>query len=318
MVEFLIDCLSLICLRRFSILKEINDISTLEEEKKFIKIIFQYFDFYLNSQEIAKKNSIIKNIIVNFCFFVNYEREFSWKLMKSFLETENKIVKYFLDVIYNESLIHSYKGLDDYFYFDSDDEFGLTSYFDKIYFFENLYKIFQFKLGDFNLILVKNQVKIIKGAIYFIVMTLWSYERITKIYIPNTIVLAKLYKLVTSSNRKIDQEVILCLRRLVTKYGETLTDEWKEIFKIINLIITKEKIQSDKTLKNLYEIMDSIKLLIISNKFFGLIESFSNLLDEFKLLFNDSLIIIKTKLKLSNSVTFVSKLEGLIVEYLAK
>lgn len=317
LIEFIIDSIILICLRRFTILRELSDQVLIDEEKKIIKTLFQYFDFYMNTPTLKKTNSILRNIIVVYCFFVNYEREYCWKLMRGFLQSEPiNILKYFLEIIYNENNNNTFCGLDDYFYYDSDDEFGLTAYFDKIFFFENLYKNFILKLGDPNSMLIKHKIKIIKGSIFFIGMSVWGYERIEKIYIPNTIILSHFSKLINFSHKKIDLEIILCLRRLIKKYGEVLSDEWNEIFRIINMIINRNI--SENIIKNIYEIMDSIKMLIISNKYFGKISLFSILLDEFKITQNESLIILKSKLKLSNYCYFIANLESSIIEYILK
>jgi hypothetical protein len=332
LIEYIIDIMVLICLKHFTILREI-DHSLVEEEKKLIKTIFNYFDFYMNfkAENINanendfnrlighKKNSIVRNIIIVYCFFVNYDRESCWKMMKSFLQNESvNIMKYFLEIIYNESLFSntSFSGLDEYFYYDSDEEFGLTSYFDKIFFFENLHKNFLNKLGDINGLLAKHKIKIIKGSIFYIGMSLWGYERLDIISIPNTIVLSHFSKLVNYSNIKIDMEIILCVRRLIKKYGEILSDEWNDIFKMLSVITNRNC--TENLIKNIYEITDAIKMLIVSNKFFGNLNQFSNLLDSFKIIQSESLIILKTKLKLSNNCLFIANLESFIIEHLLK
>lgn len=335
LIEFIINCMVLICFKRFTYLRELNDQSLKDEEKKFLKTVFQFFELYLNYIPLSeKKNSIIKNIVLIYCFFVNYERDYCWKNMKTFLTSEStKIVRFFLEIIYNEVSnvysLTSFSTLNEYFFYDNDEEFGLTSYFDKYCFFENLYKIFLNKLGtDVNKILIKHKVKIIKGCVCYIGMSIWGYERIDTISIPYNIILSHFLKLINNSHRKIDQEIILCLRRLIKKYGETLTDEWNEIFKIIKSIITRDKSSlisdgnipitsaTQNSLRNLFEILDNIKMLVVCNKFFGKIEDFSQILDEFKSFQNESLILIKSKLKLNNYPNFIANLESVIIEYL--
>jgi hypothetical protein len=330
LIEFIIDIAVLICLKHFSILREI-DHSLIEEEKKIIKTIFNIFDFYMNYKPEPmtlnnfnylsgyKKNSIVRNIVIVYCFFLNYDRDYCWKMMKSFLQTEPvNIMKFFLELIYNESLFSNttFCGLDEYFYYDSDDEFGLTSYFDKIFFFENLHKIFLTKLGDINGLIAKHKIKIIKGSIFYIGMSLWGYERMDIISIPNTVVLSHFSKLLNISHMKIDMEIVLCLRRLIKKFGDILCDEWNEIFKILSMITNRNC--SESLLKNINEITDTIKILLISNKFFGNISQFSNFLDSFKIMQNESLVILKTRIKLSNKYQFFANLESFIIEHLLK
>jgi hypothetical protein len=320
LIEFIVDCFIIIALKHFTIFREKDQT---DEEKKIIKTIFNLFDFYMNflpSDNSLKRKSIVMNIVFVHCFFVNYERDYCWKLMKNFLQSEPiNISKYFLDIIYNESIFFNNKfcDLDDYFFYDNDEEYGLVSYFDKISYFEGLYKNFVHKVGDPNNLLNKHKIKIIKGSIFFIGMSIWGYERIEKIYIPTSIILSHFLKLlIYYSHKKIDMEIILCLRRLIRKYGEVLSDEWSDIFKII-MKITKTN-STDNMMKNLFDIMDSIKLLIISNKFFGNINQFANLLDTIKLHYNESLVMIKSQLKLSNIHSFIANLESLIIEYLLK
>ena len=70
LIEFIIDCLILICLKRFSNLRELLEQTAIDEEKTFIKTIFQFFEFYMNAMSY-KKPSIIKNIVIIYCYFVN-------------------------------------------------------------------------------------------------------------------------------------------------------------------------------------------------------------------------------------------------------
>lgn len=318
LIDFIIDCMVLICLKRFSYLRDLTESMAIEEEKKYIKIIFQYFEFYMNVFP-NKRNMVIKNIVYVYCFFVNEEREYCWKHMRGFLLNDPVfIAKYFLEIIYNELINNKFSTIEDYFYYDSDEEFGLPAYNEKLLFFGGLYKNFLFKVSDANGHLVKHKVKIIKGSIFFIGMSVWGYERIDKINIPNSIILEHFYKLINHSHKKIDQEIILCLRRLIKKYGDILSDEWNEIFRIMSMIISREKTTlSENSIKNIFEILDAIKVLIINGKFFGKISLYVNILDEFKYV-NESLIMLKAKFKLANYYNFISNLESLIIEYLLK
>jgi len=293
----------------------------------------------------VKRSLIIKNIILVYCYFVNYEREYCWKQMKNFLLQEGKtIFKFFLEIIYSDTIYTKFSNLENYFFYDNDEEFGLPSYFDKIDIFENYYKFFLTNLGDCNNMILKHRIKIINGSIYFIGMSLWGYERIESIQIPNSVVVSHFFKLASSSHRKIDNEIIQCLKRLIKKFGDILTDEWTQIFQILQMIISREKmnpiVQSQSVLsqsalgtfnsqnfntsshsQNLYdkhmmEILDATKNLIVSNKFFGNLNSFSNLLDDFKTFQNESLSFLKTKFKLGNFCKFIANLESLIIENL--
>jgi hypothetical protein len=150
-------------------------------------------------------------------------------------------------------------------------------------------------------------------------MAQWSYERIDKIDIPNAVLLSVFLKLVIKVNRKIDLEIILCLKRLIKKYGEELMDEWNEIFVIITQIIYNNKQTPNENLtKTISDILDNIKLLIINNRFYGCIKDYSNILEESKYLTNDSLCVLKTKFKLYKYYDFLENIESIFIEMLIK
>ena len=88
-------------------------------------------------------------------------------------------------------------------------------------------------------------------------MSQWSYERIEKIDATNSILLLKFIKPVTVTKiyKKIDTEIIFCLKRLIKKYGEELIDEWKEILTIIMHIRNNNKETSHENIsKTILEI----------------------------------------------------------------
>ncbi len=150
-------------------------------------------------------------------------------------------------------------------------------------------------------------------------MAQWSYERIDKVHIPNAVLLSIFLKLVIKVNRKIDLEIILCLKRLIKKYGEELMDEWNEIFVIITQIIYNNKQTPNENLtKTISDILDNIKLLIINNRFYGSIKDYSNILEESKYLTNDSLCVLKTKFKLYRYYDFLENIESIFIEMLIK
>ena len=114
-------------------------------------------------------------------------------------------------------------------------------------------------------------------------MSQWSYERIEKIDATNSILLLKFIKPVTVTKiyKKIDTEIIFCLKRLIKKYGEELIDEWKEILTIIMHIRNNNKETSHENIsKTILEIIDIIKILIINDKFNGNTDEYVKLIDE--------------------------------------
>ena len=151
-------------------------------------------------------------------------------------------------------------------------------------------------------------------------MSQWSYERIEKIDATNSILLLKFIKPVTVTKiyKKIDTEIIFCLKRLIKKYGEELIDEWKEILTIIMHIRNNNKETSHENIsKTILEIIDIIKILIINDKFNGNIDEYVKLIDEYKFYGNDSMylkqnsnyinIMISTKILKKFSLKLLSK-----------
>lgn len=115
-------------------------------------------------------------------------------------------------------------------------------------------KLSEEKISNF---LLKSKSKFIAGAIFFIGMAVWGYEKIDNLRIPYTIIISHFYKLVQEKNRIINKDIIICLKRLIKKYGEILYDESNEIIDIIILLIHNINRYSIKKiiLKNLLKMM---------------------------------------------------------------
>lgn len=317
LIEFIVDCLIIIGFKHINMMRDLTDPNQLDEQKKYMKSIFPILELYLSIPN-EKKNSIIRNIVDIYCIFVYIDRDYSWKSIRSFLNIEpEKIMRNFLEIIHNDNISNTFTDLKEYtYYYNADDEeFGTPGYFKKIEFFETAHKTFMSKV-DIKSLLIKHKSRKISGSCMFIGMTLWGYERIESIQIPYTIVLSHFSKWIYNSHSRIDQEIILCIRRLICKYGETLSDEWNEIFKIMSCIPKWDK--SELLHKNFVRILDDIKILIVSKKFFGKISDYTQILDNLKYYENqnESLILTKIRLKLSTYCFFISNLESVIIEYL--
>ena len=142
-------------------------------------------------------------------------------------------------------------------------------------------------------------------------MAQWSFERIDKIDIPNSILLINFLKPVNKAN----YEIIVCLKRLIKKYGEELMDEWKEIFTIITQIISNNNENSNENItKTVIDIIDIIKILIINDRFNGNVNDYANILEELRDFSNDSLYLLKTKLKLYKYYDFMQNIEPVLIE----
>jgi hypothetical protein len=190
---------------------------------------------------------------------------------------------------------------------------------DSLYDYSRIYEEFIAKIGEPKSYLSIYKHIIIKEVIVFIQISVLGYEKIPKINIPFSALINHFYRVVENSNTSIDYEILIAFIRIIKKYGEQITDEWSDIFKILNIIIRRDENKNyDKLIKVLYEILDKIKLLIISQKFNGVISEYINFLDEFKTFPYDSLMILKCKYKLNSFFNYISKLESVIIENLIK
>lgn len=190
---------------------------------------------------------------------------------------------------------------------------------DTLFDYKKIFEEFIAKVGEPKSYLSIYKHFIIKEVIVIIQIYFLGYEKIPKINIPYSTLINHFYRVVESSNTSIDFEILIVFTRIIKKYGEQITDEWSDIFKILNIIIRREENKNyDKFIKVLYEILDRIKLLIISQKFHGILEEYINFLDEFKSFPYDSLMILKCKYKLNSFLNYISKLESVIIENLIK
>ena len=73
----------------------------------------------------------------------------------------------------------------------------------------------------------------------FIQISVLGYEKIPKINIPYSTLINHFYRVVENSNTSIDYEILIAFIRIIKKYGEEITDEWSDIFKILNIIIRR-------------------------------------------------------------------------------
>lgn len=128
-------------------------------------------------------------------------------------------------------------------------------------------------------------------------------------------------KLLYSNNKGADHHlIIVCIRRLIKKYGEELFDEWTEVFKILIFLLKRKDLSFNETTTaiNLIDIADTIKRLIVNSKFYGSLDDYLNLIDELKSITNESLTIMKTQMKLNNHSSFLKNFESIIIEHFLK
>ena len=292
-----------------------ND-NKIDDEKQIIKSIMPLFDFYCRTVNTHKIN-LFKGIILMYCYINNIEREYSWKAMKNLIVLfPRKVFSELLEVLTSKNLYLEFSSMDKYLFYDFVSEANelilLDTYIPYI-------KSSQENITQF---LYKSKSKFITGAVFFIGMAVWGYEKIESLDVSYSIVLTHLVKLVKENNKTINKDVIFCLKRLIKKYGEVLTDEWEDILLILFLVIedinkyiskyqhlfvnisssfindekgelvkSKSKIMSitsqvtnyiDISYKNICEIIDSVKLLILLDKFYGNKTAFNMIIEMIK------------------------------------
>lgn len=165
MHEFIIETTIFISMKKISDFREKDQAKSLnvEDEKVYLKSIFQILENYMiNCSD--KNNTLVFNIIRIYCFFVNYDKDYSWMMMKLFINNDKKIFKIFLELITNESIPFKNVCFEKYLYFSLED----FEEEEKIKFIRDKYISFMIRIGEASKIVVRHKERIIKGAIYFI------------------------------------------------------------------------------------------------------------------------------------------------------
>ena len=287
--------------------KETN-LNKIEEEKRLIKILLSFFDYYVKIV-YPPRPSIFKSIIYIYCYVVNFEREYYWKSIKNYffhyyprktiaelleilknteynnnktleknseckITSRNECIENEFNLIEinnnnnqnnNNSFVFEFSSMDRYLFYDhvndKNEQILLVNFL-------NYIKISQ---DDISIFLFKSKHKLIMGAIYFIGMSVWGYEKIDKLDIPYTVILNNFLKLSNENNKAINKEIIFCLKRLIKKFGSDLFFEWDDVFKIlfniihdINKFINKYKPYADDHINN--KICNQIKKTEIVTK----------------------------------------------------
>ena len=122
-------------MKKISFFREKDKTIKMEEnEKVLFKSIFQLLEYYMIKYN-QKNKMLVYNIIKIYCFYFNYDKEYSWKMMCLYIFS-----------------------IDDF-----DDE-------NKIIVFNDNYNKFMIKIGDVDMIYGRHKESIIRGTIYFIVV----------------------------------------------------------------------------------------------------------------------------------------------------
>lgn len=79
---------------------------------------------------------------------------------------------------------------------------------------------------------------LIRGAVFFINMGLWSAQPVPNLRCPPTSVLPSILQAVQSNQAVVTYEIMLSVQRLVNKFGVELQDPaWDTILNILSIVI---------------------------------------------------------------------------------
>ena len=108
-------------MKKISFFREKDKTIKMEEnEKVLFKSIFQLLEYYMIKYN-QKNKMLVYNIIKIYCFYVNYDKDYSWKMMRIFILNDAKLFKVLLELINNDSITFKNVLFETYMYFSIDD-----------------------------------------------------------------------------------------------------------------------------------------------------------------------------------------------------
>ncbi|KAG7209739.1 hypothetical protein KM043_011368 [Ampulex compressa] len=130
----------------------------------------------------------------------------------------------------------------------------------------------------------QRDVRLLRGAVFYVNMGLWGTHRIPKLECTPTSVLPSFYQALQCNHPIVMYEVTLSIQRLVNKYGTELWDPtWSIILDIIEEVITHtETINQPATRQvsmSLHETINSIENLLDNNNYKGCVQRFYDLVE---------------------------------------
>ncbi|CAL7948460.1 unnamed protein product [Xylocopa violacea] len=130
----------------------------------------------------------------------------------------------------------------------------------------------------------QRDVRLLRGAVFYVNMGLWGTHRIPKLVCTPTSVLPSFYQALKCNHPIVMYEVTLSIQRLVNKYGPELWDPtWSIILDIIEEVIAHTESSNQPATKqvfvSLHETINSIENLLDSNHYNGCIQRFYHLVE---------------------------------------
>lgn len=136
-------------------------------------------------------------------------------------------------------------------------------------------------------------IRLIRGAVFFVGMSCWGSQRISSLKYPYSLILRSLVQAVHTRNELVVYEVVLSIRRLIKKYGETLSTEWDSILNILEQCYASviQNLSSSFAFA-VTEILALAAELYSSGKYFGSQNDLFKVLISYKIILNEESIII--------------------------
>ena len=125
---------------------------------------------------------------------------------------------------------------------------------------------------------------LLRGAVFYVNMGLWSTHRIPKLKCTPTSVLPSFHQALQCNHPIVMYEVTLSIQRLVNKYGaELLEPTWSIILDIIEEVIThtetSNQLATKQVFASLHETLNSIENLLDTAQYNGCIQRFYELVE---------------------------------------
>jgi hypothetical protein len=114
-------------------------------------------------------------------------------------------------------------------------------------------------------------------------MATWGSQRVSSVTVPHSVVLLALEAVLLSKQEIVAYEVLLAVRRFVSRYGDTLLVEWDIVFRVMKMLRRYAAIGHSNTnfVSVLQEALQEIQELSESRKYLGNERNLLFFLDEF-------------------------------------
>jgi hypothetical protein len=128
----------------------------------------------------------------------------------------------------------------------------------------------------------------VRGAIFFVGMSCWGSQRVLSLQVPFSFVLKSCVRITAMSSSipvvaytAVSFELLLSIKRLLSKYGADLTTEWDAIVKILYSVDHTHVEHKDEVRTLVYDVLTLVRGLQCSDAFGGSDEQYYELIEHF-------------------------------------